>query len=187
MTEPVTAHTQRFVRSLWTLDRGLAYARHYPAVNWSGSFSRDAERLAGWHTREGDPGWSARRAAITALLGEADRLASIADLVGAATMPGHERIVLLGGRLLREGLLQQSALSPRDAFCSSGKGAALADLVLAVVAACQELVASGVPAETVEAFDFTSVVRAREQVGPDDAAALAPILDAALAVLRGLT
>ena len=32
MTEPVTAHTQRFVRALWTLDRDLAYARHYPAV-----------------------------------------------------------------------------------------------------------------------------------------------------------
>ena len=32
LTEPVTAHTQRFVRCLWTLDRDLAYARHYPAV-----------------------------------------------------------------------------------------------------------------------------------------------------------
>ena len=41
-TEPVTAHTQRFVRVVWGLDRELAYARHYPAVAWAGSFSRDA-------------------------------------------------------------------------------------------------------------------------------------------------
>jgi V/A-type H+-transporting ATPase subunit A len=41
LAEPVTAHTERFVRFLWTLDRELAYARHYPAVSWSGSFSRD--------------------------------------------------------------------------------------------------------------------------------------------------
>ena len=46
ITEPVTAHTERFVRGLWSLDRDLAYARHYPAVGWSGSFARDAEGLA---------------------------------------------------------------------------------------------------------------------------------------------
>ena len=55
MTEPVTAYTQRFVRCLWTLDRDLAYARHYPAVSWSGSFSRDVAAVAAWHAGAGDP------------------------------------------------------------------------------------------------------------------------------------
>ncbi len=59
MTEPVTAHTQRFVRALWTLDRDLAYARHYPAVAWAGSFSLDGETLAGWHSRHGNAPGSA--------------------------------------------------------------------------------------------------------------------------------
>ena len=58
MTEPVTAYTQRFVRGLWTLDRDLAYARHYPAVSWAGSFSRDAAAVAAWHAGNGDPGWA---------------------------------------------------------------------------------------------------------------------------------
>jgi V/A-type H+/Na+-transporting ATPase subunit A len=40
MTEPVTAHTQRLVRSVWTVDRELAYARHNPAAAWVGSFSQ---------------------------------------------------------------------------------------------------------------------------------------------------
>ena len=79
--------------------------------------------------------------------------------------------MLLGGRLLREGVLQQSALSANDAFCSAGKAAALVDLVLDVVArlrgpgrprAC--------PRPRVEEFDFTPVLRAREDVGPEDAA-----------------
>ncbi len=64
LTEPVTAHTQRFVRALWSLDRDLAYARHYPAVAWAGSFSRDATRLAAWYAAHGDPGWAARRARV---------------------------------------------------------------------------------------------------------------------------
>ena len=68
MTEPVTAYTQRFVRSLWSLDRDLAYARHYPAVSWSGSFSRDVDAIAAWQAglggfRLGRPKDPARRAA----------------------------------------------------------------------------------------------------------------------------
>ena len=58
MTEPVTSHTQRFVRSSWILDRDLAYARHYPAVAWSGSFARDVAALGAWHGRNGDPEWA---------------------------------------------------------------------------------------------------------------------------------
>ena len=46
LTEPVTAHTRRFVRAVWSLDRDLAYARHYPAVSWRDSSSRDAGGLA---------------------------------------------------------------------------------------------------------------------------------------------
>jgi V/A-type H+/Na+-transporting ATPase subunit A len=184
MSEPVTSHTQRFVRSLWTLDRKLAYARHYPAVSWADSFSRDAAPLAVWHTREGDPAWATRRAQVTGLLSEADRLASIADLVGAGSLPAHERMVLLGGRLLREGVLQQSALSVNDAFCSAAKAAALVDLVLDVVASCEELVSRGVPAATVEEVDFSAVLRAREDVGPDDAAGVRARRDAVLARLE---
>ena len=60
LTEPVTAHTQRFVRSLWTLDRELAYARHYPAVAWSGSFSRDADAVGVWYAATATrTGWTA--------------------------------------------------------------------------------------------------------------------------------
>jgi V/A-type H+-transporting ATPase subunit A len=186
LTEPVTAQTERFVRSLWSLDRGLAYARHYPAVSWAGSFSRDAEPLAAWHVRSGDPAWAGRRADVIALLAEADRLSSIAELVGVETMPGHERVVLLGGRLLREGVLQQSALSAHDAFCSAGKAAALVDLVVAVIRCCEDMVTRGVAAATVERFDFSPVLRAREEVPPDDAEGLGRLRTTVLARLEAL-
>jgi V/A-type H+-transporting ATPase subunit A len=162
LTEPVTAHTQRFVRCLWTLDRELAYARHYPAVSWSGSFSRDAAAVATFHARRGDPQWARRRARVVAQLAEADRLAALAELVGVATLPGHERMAILTGRLLREAALQQSALSPVDASSDADKGAALIDAVLAVSERCRELVDAGVPAAVVEEVDFGALVRARE-------------------------
>ena len=170
MTEPVSAHTQRFVRSLWTLDRDLAYARHYPAVSWRASFSRDAPALAAWYTRAGDPGWATRRARLQSLLTEADHLESVAELVGTAALPGRERVVLLTAHLIREGVLQQSALEANDATCTPAKQAALADAMLAVHDRAQTAVTEGRPATLIEAVDFTPLLRAGPDLAPDDAA-----------------
>jgi V/A-type H+/Na+-transporting ATPase subunit A len=190
MTEPVTAHTQRFVRALWTLDRDLAYARHYPAVSWAGSFSLDGDTLAAWHARHADPAWSRRRARLASLLAEADRLAALADLMGVGALPGHERMVLLGARLVREGLLQQSALSRVDAVSGPERSAALVSAVLDVADACDAAVARGVPAASVEELDLTPVLRARETVSGDaeearrDAAAVRDVVLAQVEKLR---
>jgi V/A-type H+-transporting ATPase subunit A len=170
LTEPVTTDTQRFIRSLWLLDRDLAYSRHYPAVSWTGSFARDADAVGRWHAAHGDPAWPARRARTAALLAEADRLTELAEIVGASSLPGHERMVLLGGRLLRDGVLAQSALSDNDGFCTAAKGAALLEMVLDVMDCCQRLVERGVAATTIEQADLGLVVRAREEMGPSDAA-----------------
>src|SRR5674476_1373097 len=83
MTEPVTTDTLRFVRSLWLLDRDLAYSRHYPAVSWTGSFARDVDELGRWFAERGDPNWARRRSRATELLAEADRLSSLAEIIGA--------------------------------------------------------------------------------------------------------
>ena len=172
LTEPVTAHTQRFVRAVWTLDTDLAYARHYPAVSWPGSFSRDVDVVAGWYAAAGDGDWARRRAELTALLAEADRLSALAELVGVGALPGHERITLLAGRLIREALLQQSALSHNDNYCTPEKSAAIATMVLEVVTRCRGLVEAGTPANAIEELDFGPVIRARDEVGPADADAV---------------
>ncbi len=168
LSEPVTAQTERFVRCRSTLDRELAYSRHYPAVSWSGSFSRDVEALAMASERAGDTGWSAQRALVVGLLAESDRLSALTELIGGDALPGRERMVVLGGRLLREAVLQQSSLSATDAYCAEEKTAALVDAVLAVVDRAQATVAVGVPAPLVEELDFGPLIRAREDSGPHD-------------------
>jgi V/A-type H+-transporting ATPase subunit A len=171
MTEPVTAYTQRFVRSLWSLDRDLAYARHYPAVSWAGSFSRDVDAVAAWQAAAGDPGWTDRRTRLAALLTEADRLGSLAELMGAAALPPVQRATILAGRLIREGLLQQSALSPVDAACDPARAAALGDAILAVAERCRELAGSRVSPATLEELDFSPILRARDEAATPDAVA----------------
>lgn len=186
LTEPVTAHTERFVRCRWTLDRDLAYARHYPAVSWTGSFSRDAETVAAHELRTGDTGWPTRRGRMVGLLSAADRLSALTELVGVTALPDHERMTVLGGRLLRETVLQQSALSESDAFCSPEKGAALVEAVLAVVDTCQHMIEAGVPAGVIEELDFGPLIRAREQAGPQDVAGVQAHRDTMLARLAAL-
>ncbi|MFD5756824.1 V-type ATP synthase subunit A [Streptomyces sp. NPDC127044] len=187
MNETVNAHNQRFVRCLWTLDRELAYARHYPAVSWAGSFSRDAQILAPGHTAAGDADWSSRRSRASGLLAEADRLADLVDQIGITALPDQERVSVLAGRLMREGVLQQSALSAQDSYCGADKSAALVEAVLAVVDRCRELVDAGVPAAVVEEVDFGPLLRAREDAGPNDAAVVATRRKTMLATLTGLT
>jgi len=164
LTEPVTAYTQRYVRCLWTLDRDLAYARHYPAISWAGSFARDADLIAGWHARNGDPGWGTRRSGLTALLAEADRAGELAELMGATALPPRQRMAILAGRLVREGVLQQSAVSQADAYCGKDRAAALADAVLAVSERCLELAGDGVPPGEIEDQDFSALLRAKDDV-----------------------
>ncbi|MGA2393498.1 MAG: V-type ATP synthase subunit A [Candidatus Lustribacter sp.] len=170
MTEPVTAHTERFVRCLWSLDRDLAYARHYPAVTWRRSFARDVDAIGAWHAAAGRPEWAHERARALGLLGDADRLESIVELVGVPALPARERMVLLAGRFLREGVLQQNALSDNDATCNAAKQSALLALVLAVYDRCTALVDGGVPAAVIEELDLARVARVRDETGPTDAA-----------------
>ncbi|HWS46459.1 MAG TPA: V-type ATP synthase subunit A [Acidimicrobiia bacterium] len=172
LTEPVTAHTQRFVRCFWTLDRDLAYARHYPAVSWHGSFSRDADLLARGHVEHGDERWPESRARALTLLADAERLESLVELVGAAALPDRERVILHCARLFREGVLQQSALSDNDAFCGPEKQAALLQMVLEIYDACLELLELGVSSALIEELDMSSAIHARDTAGPNDADAV---------------
>ena len=45
-SEPVTQNTKRFVRCFWGLDKNLAYARHFPAIQWLNSYSEYLSDLA---------------------------------------------------------------------------------------------------------------------------------------------
>ena len=179
-TEPVTSHTQRFVRGFWSLDQSLAAARHYPAVSWSDSFSRDADHLAAWHVDQGDTGWADRRARLMRLLGDADQLESMVQLVGRQALPDHERVTLMAARIVREGVMQQNALNDQDAYSSPEKNRALVDAVLAVHARARELLDAGVPASLLEEVDLSPLLRVREQAGPDQIDRIEQARDAAL-------
>jgi V/A-type H+-transporting ATPase subunit A len=184
MTEPVTAQTERFIRCLWSLDRDLAYARHYPAVSWRLSFSRDIDIVGAWQAANGRPEWARNRTRAMRILADADRLASVVELIGLAGVPARERMALLAGRWLREGVLQQNALGKNDASCSPAKQSALLQLVLTLYDACLKEVDDGRPAGEIEDLDLSAISRARDDVGTDDAKGVERIRDEIAAKIR---
>jgi V/A-type H+-transporting ATPase subunit A len=174
------------VRCVWSLDRDLAYARHYPAVSWNESFSRDADAIAAVRSEAGDTEWAQRRAVALALLADAERLESLVELVGAAALPDRQRVTLRSAKLLKESVLQQDATSQNDAYCGEAKQQALLEMILAIHERFLDLVEQGVSAEKLEQLDLTRVSSARESGGADDVAAVTAVCDAVLAQLKTL-
>jgi V/A-type H+/Na+-transporting ATPase subunit A len=129
-SEPVTQHTKRFIRCFWALDKSLASARHFPAINWLDSYSEYLEDVAGWWQKEVGKDWLGMRNHAMELLSEEDRLSQIVKLVGPDALPDEQRMVLETSRLLREGILQQNALDTVDAYASVEKQITMLELVL---------------------------------------------------------
>lgn len=109
LTEPVTRHSERLARAVWSLDRALANARHFPAVSITASHSESADQLAPWWRRETGGDWAGARAAMVALLEEADRLETTARLIGTSSLPERQQLVLAFAGVFEDAYLRQSA------------------------------------------------------------------------------
>ena len=115
-SEPVTQNTKRFVRSFWALDKSLAYARHYPSVNWNLSYTEYLDPLTNWFNKEVDVEFVPTVKKIKALLAEEGKLLEISKLIGQDVLPDDQKIIILMGKILRESFLQQNAYHLEDSF-----------------------------------------------------------------------
>ena len=164
-TEPVTQHTQRYTRAFWALDRTLANARHYPAINWQTSYSLYAGSVAAWWAKEAGSDWEALRSAAAQILEQASRLDQLVRLVGAQALPDRQRWILEAARLLKEGFLQQNALHTVDAYCVPAKQLALLRLYVELYQAGQQVIEAGTPLSQVsQLVDIRRLVQLKETV-----------------------
>jgi V/A-type H+-transporting ATPase subunit A len=113
-SEPMTQNSLRVTGAFWGLDTDLARRRHYPAINWTISYS--LYKLNSWFNRQVAEDWAEQGQRVRALLQREAELQEIVQLVGADTLADTEKGELAVGRILREDFLQQSAVSD-DAFC----------------------------------------------------------------------
>ena len=158
-SEPVTSHTKEIVQTFWALSKELADARHYPAVDWTESFSGYVDTARQWWADNVSPAWAERRAEALGLLTQADELARIVNLVGPEALSPAQRWSLEGAKLIKEGVLQQSALDPADCFCSPQKQFLLIDLMMQIYHEGMDMLGLGVPVQ--QLLRLPVLVRAR--------------------------
>lgn len=115
-SEPVTQNTKRFVRSFWALDKSLAYARHFPAINWNISYSEYMDDLRKWYDVNVDRKFVGLRAEMMGILHEETQLMEIVKLIGSDVLPDDQKLVLEIARVIRVGFLQQNAFHPEDTY-----------------------------------------------------------------------
>ena len=115
-SEPVTQNTKRFVRSFWALDKSLAYARHFPAINWNISYSEYMDDLRKWYDVNVDRKFVGLRAEMMGILHEETQLMEIVKLIGSDVLPDDQKLVLEIAKVIRVGFLQQNAFHPEDTY-----------------------------------------------------------------------
>lgn len=129
-SEPVTQNTKRFIRCFWALDKELAYARHYPAINWLNSYSEYANDLASWYDKNVNSAFMEERKAILALLQEESKLMEIVKLIGSDVLPDDQKLIIDMARLVRVGFLQQNAFHDTDTYVPIEKQFKMMDVIL---------------------------------------------------------
>jgi V/A-type H+-transporting ATPase subunit A len=158
-SEPVTSHTKEIIQTFWALSKQLADARHYPSIDWTESFSDYVGPTARWWHRNVDASWAAKRAEALALLAEAEELSRIVNLVGIEALSAAQRWTLEGAALIKEGVLQQSAVDEVDSYCSPPKQFLLLDLVLGIYHQGVAMLKLGVPAQELLALPLLARAR----------------------------
>lgn len=144
-SEPVTQNTKRFVRCFWALDKSLAYARHFPAIQWLTSYSEYLTDLAPWYQENVSPDFVDKRNQILALLNEESKLNEIVKLIGSDVLPDDQKLVLEIAKVIRLGFVQQNAFHPSDTYVPLIKQLKMMDIILYLNEKCKQLIALNLP------------------------------------------
>ena len=144
-SEPVTQNTKRFTRVFWALDKALAYARHYPAINWINSYSEYFNDLDPWFRENLGDDFIEYRNSISALLQEESSLMEIVKLIGSDVLPDDQKLVIETARVIRVGFLQQNAFHAEDTYVPLEKQKQMMKVILHLHEKAKDVVARGIP------------------------------------------
>lgn len=143
-SEPVTQNTKRFVRCFLALDKALAYARHFPAINWNLSYSEYYEDLDPYYIKNVSEDFPEMRGRILALLNEESSLQEVVQLVGSDVLPDSQKITLEIAKIVRTGFLQQNAFHADDTYVPLEKQKDMMEIILYLYDKAEVLIDKGV-------------------------------------------
>ena len=167
LSDPVVQATLREVRVFWGLDAKLAYARHFPAINWLSSYSLYSDAMGRYYDTEISPQWLSNRAAALRLLQEESELEEIARLIGIDALSPRDRLILETARSIREDFLHQNAFHEVDTYSSLEKQFLMLSAILLFHRRALEAVEGGTPLEEILKLEIKEDI-ARLKYHPED-------------------
>lgn len=165
-SEPVTQNTKRFIRCFWALDRGLAYARHYPAIHWLNSYSEYFDGMEKWYTKNVSEDFVSLRQEMMKLLQEESRLMEIVKLIGSDILPDSQKLILEITKLLRLGFLQQNAFHEVDTYVPLEKQKEMMKVILYLYHEGSKIVEMNIPVSQLRKSGiFEELVKMKYTIG----------------------
>ena len=165
-SEPVTQNTKRFIRTFWALDRSLAYARHFPAINWTTSYSEYFGDLKPWYEDNFGRGFTQMRQEMVDILGSESSLMEIVKLIGSDVLPDDQKLVIETAKVFRQGFLQQNAFHKTDTYMPPEKQMAMLEIILHLYHEAQGLTAKSIPLNQLLATGvFSALYRMKFDMG----------------------
>jgi V/A-type H+-transporting ATPase subunit A len=114
--EPVTQACLRVAGALYMLDTQLAHRRHFPAINWTQSFSLYSDTAMA-HFTEQHAEWAKLQARCRDLLQREDALREVAEVVGMEGLQDGDRLLMRTAEKIRLDFLCQNSFT-EDAFAT---------------------------------------------------------------------
>ncbi|MGD2246847.1 MAG: ATP synthase subunit A [Candidatus Methanofastidiosia archaeon] len=146
-SEPVTQATLRITKVFWGLDARLAFARHFPAIDWLQSYSLYLDDVQSWWADNVSEKWREFRDEAMRILEEEAELEEIVRLVGVEALSATDRLLLETAKSLREDFLHQNAYHDIDTYTSSEKQVEMLVLIIDLHRLCMEALQRNVPLE----------------------------------------
>ena len=159
ISEPVSQATLRIVKVFWGLDSGLAYKRHFPAINWLTSYSLYVDNMAKWFNDAANGPWIECRGRLMSLLSDEASLQEIVQLVGMDALSAPDRLKLEAARSIREDFLHQDAFHEVDTYSPLEKQFKMMNLVLEYYDTASEALKKGADIEKLADLEI------RERIG----------------------
>ena len=168
-SEPVTQNTKRFVRCFWALDKSLAYARHYPAINWINSYSEYFGDLDPWYSKNVGDSFIRYRKKIASILSQEEKLMEIVKLVGADVLPDDQKLIIEIAKVIRVGFLQQNAFHKDDTFVPLEKQKKMMKMILHLNKRARRMIAASIPiSKIMDTGIFDKLTRIKYDVPNDN-------------------
>ena len=167
LSDPVVQATLRVVKVFWSLEDKLAYQRHFPAINWLGSYSLYDEVINDFIEKNIDENFPALKKEAMKILEKEDELEEIVRLIGVESLSGMDRLVMKTSKIIREDFLHQNAFDEKDTYTTIKKQFLMLDLIIYYHRKLEKGIGSGIPFSSFESMEVEEDI-SRAKFIPED-------------------